>query len=98
MILGTNRHRSKPDHPTPWNFMSAVTLGVGDVAIDLAATMKDRKAEGFISPKENSLKQDWTKLLNGELGYLNPPFDPGRPERTNAEKIRGCVYKSLALK
>jgi hypothetical protein len=51
MILGTNRHRSKPDHPTPWNFMSAVTLRVGDVAIDLAATMKDRKAEGSFRRK-----------------------------------------------
>lgn len=96
-ILGTNRHKSKQDHPTPWSFMAAVTLRFGDVAIDLAATRKDAKAERFISPRENSLKQDWTALLKGELGYLNPPFDPITPwvEKAIEESVKGARFVML---
>lgn len=96
-ILGINRHKSKQDHATPWAFISAVTLRFGDIAIDLAATSKNAKAERFISPRENSLKQDWTALLKGELGYLNPPFDPIAPwaDKAIEEAKKGARFVLL---
>lgn len=96
-ILGTNRHRSKQDHPTPFNFMSAVERRFDLVAIDLAATKTNTKAGEFISPKQNSLKRDWTAMLAGRFGYLNPPFDPIDPwiEKVIAEAVKGARFGML---
>jgi phage N-6-adenine-methyltransferase len=73
------RHRSPQDHPTPREFVCAIEGRFDIISIDLAATEKNRKAARYLSPKDNSLEQDWTKLLKGKLGYLNPPFDPVAP-------------------
>lgn len=88
----TNRHKSRQDHPTPWEFISAVEKRFDLIEIDLASTARDAKAGRFISRKENSLKQDWTKLLNGGLGYLNPEWDPITPfvEKVVEESIKGA--------
>jgi hypothetical protein len=96
-ILANNRHLSKQDHPTPWIFMSAVEQRFGLVEIDLAATAKNTKAGRFITPKQNSLKQDWDALLKGGLGYLNPPFDPIAPwaDKCVEEAIKGTRFVML---
>lgn len=96
-LLGTNRHKSRQDHPTPWPFMSAIENRFGVVAVDLAATKTNAKAGRFISPRENSLKQDWTALLKGELGYLNPPFDPIAPwaDKCIEEAMKGARFVLL---
>lgn len=97
-ILGTNRHKSKQDHPTPWSFISAVENRFAPIAIDLAATKRNSKAgKNFISPKQNSLKQDWTALLKGGFGYLNPPFDPIGPwaDKVIEEAIKGARFGML---
>lgn len=97
-ILGTNRHKSRQDHPTPWEFMSAIEQRFGLVAIDLAATKRNSKAgENFISPKQNSLKCDWTALLKDRLGYLNPPFDPITPwaDKAIEEAVKGARFVML---
>ncbi len=75
----TNRHRSRQDHPTPGDFICAIEGRFDLVALDLAATARNAVVPQFISKRQNSLKQDWTKLLNGKMGYLNPPFDPITP-------------------
>ena len=96
-IPATKRHRSRQDHPTPWSFMSAIENRFGNVVLDLAATKTNSKAGRFISPRENSLKQDWKVMLNGELGYLNPPFDPIRPwaDKCVEEAIKGARFVML---
>jgi len=96
-ILGTNRHRSKQDHPTPWELMSAIEARFEPVAVDLAATKSNTKAGEFISPKQDSLKCDWTAMLRGRLGYLNPPFDPITPwvDKAIEEAIRGARFVML---
>lgn len=96
-ILGINRHKSKQDHPTPWDFISAIENRFGVVAIDLAATSRNNKAGEFISPKQNSLKCDWTAMLKGRLGYLNPPFDPIAPwsDKAILEAEKGARFVML---
>ena len=84
-----NRHRGNQAHPTPWEFVSAMESRFGPLEIDLAARKKDAKAGRFISRRENSLKQDWTMLLRGGIGYLNPPFDPITPW------INKCVEEAV---
>ena len=84
-----NRHRGDQAHPTPWEFVSAVEKRFGPIAIDLAATKKSAKAGRFITPRENSLKKDWTRMLQGGVGYLNPPFDPIAPW------ISKCVEEAM---
>jgi len=85
----TKRHRSRQDHPTPQEFLCALEGRFGLIELDLAATPKNAKAPRFITPREDSLKQDWTALLDGQLGYLNPPFDP------IAKWIEKCVEEAI---
>ncbi|HEY6231460.1 MAG TPA: DNA N-6-adenine-methyltransferase [Pyrinomonadaceae bacterium] len=96
-ILGNNRHKSRQDHPTPWEFISAVENRFDVIAIDLAATRKNAKAGDFISPRQNSLKCDWNKMLAGRFGYLNPPFDPIGPwaDKVIEEAIKGARFGML---
>jgi phage N-6-adenine-methyltransferase len=75
----TQRHRSNQTHATPVEFVSAIEKRFDLIDLDLAAVKSNSVVGEFISPRENSLKQDWTKLLKGRMGYLNPPFDPVAP-------------------
>lgn len=73
------RFRSSQVHSTPVEFLSAVEGRFRLVDLDLAATRRNAVVPRFISLKQNSLKQDWAKLLKGKMAYLNPPFDPMDP-------------------
>ncbi|HKO43379.1 MAG TPA: DNA N-6-adenine-methyltransferase [Pyrinomonadaceae bacterium] len=96
-ILGINRHRSKQDHPTPWNLISAIENRFDSIEIDLAATKSNTKAGRYITPRQDSLKQDWTAMLAGKLGYLNPPFDPVTPwtDKCIEESVKGARFVML---
>ncbi len=87
-----NRHSSNQAHPTPREFICAIEGRFDLIEIDLAATKTNAKAGRFLSPKENSLKQDWAALLKGKLGYLNPPFDPITPwvDKCVEEAVKGA--------
>lgn len=91
------RHKSNQAHETPWELISAIEKRFGLIEIDLAATSKNTKAGRYISKKENSLKCDWAKMLNGELGYLNPEFDPVTPwiEKSIEQQLRGARFVAL---
>jgi phage N-6-adenine-methyltransferase len=73
------RHISSQVHSTPPDLVVAIEGRFDLVAVDLAATARNAVVPDFISRRQNSLKTDWTKLLAGRMGYLNPPFDPMRP-------------------
>jgi hypothetical protein len=96
-ILGNNRHKSRQDHPSPWPFISAVENRFDLIAIDLAATARNAKAGEYITPRQNSLKCDWSKMLAGRFGYLNPPFDPIGPwaDKVIEEAIKGARFGML---
>jgi len=93
----TKRHRSRQNHPTPWGFICAIENRFDMIEIDLAATKTVRKAGRFITPKQNSLRQDWTTMLDGKMGYLNPPFDPVTPwiEKCVEEAVKGARFVAL---
>lgn len=97
-VPATNRHRSDQDHPTPRDFICAIEGRFDLIALDLAATARNRKHGRFISPREDSLKQDWQTLLKGGMGYLNPPFDPITPwvEKCVAEARKGTRFVMLS--
>jgi hypothetical protein len=61
---------------TPWEFVRAAEKKFGPLAWDLAATAENAKAPNFITPEMDTFTQDWGKLLDGGLGWLNPEFDP----------------------
>lgn len=70
-----NRAESSGDIWTPWSFMRAVEHKFGPIAIDLAASgPQSAKAARWITPEEDSLKQDWTTMLDGGLGWDNCPY------------------------
>lgn len=71
-----NRSKSLQIVGTPWQFIEAVERKFGRLAWDLAATRDNAKAPRFITPEEDTFKQNWAKLLAGGLGWLNPEFDP----------------------
>lgn len=91
------RFQSSGVYQTPVEFHSAVEGRFDLVEIDLAATSRNAIVPRFISPRENSLKQDWTKLLKGKMGYLNPPFDPVGPwaEKAATEAEKGARFVVL---
>jgi DNA N-6-adenine-methyltransferase (Dam). len=69
------RGESSGDIWTPWEFIRAVEHKFGPIAIDLAASgPQSAKAARWITPEEDSLRQDWTTLLNGGLGWDNYPY------------------------
>lgn len=70
--------KSKQDYMTPDDFMTAIAAKFGVPEIDLAATASNARCPRFISPEEDSFKQDWDRL-GCELGFLNPPFGDIRP-------------------
>jgi hypothetical protein len=79
-------------------FVSAIERRFGLIEMDLASTARHAKAGRFISPKQNSLKQDWAALLKGKMGYLNPPFDPITPwiDKCVEEAIKGARFLVLS--
>lgn len=62
---------------TPWEFIHAVEKRWGRIAVDLAATKENAKADVWISPERNSLTVDW-HTLEGNL-WLNPEFSDIAP-------------------
>src|ERR1041385_7313478 len=70
------RGQSEQVVSTPWEFIRAVERKFEPIAVDLAATPQNAKARVFISPDIDTFNQDWTKWLQGGLGWLNPEFDP----------------------
>lgn len=79
MGASLNRFESKQDLGTPWPFIRAVEKRWGPLAWDLAASAKNTKAPRYLGKRIDSLKQDWTAILRGENGWLNPEFDPVQP-------------------
>lgn len=69
-----DRAASSGDIWTPWEFIRAVEKKFGPIAVDLAASDESAKAPCYITEHTNSLTQDWACLLDGGLGWDNPPF------------------------
>lgn len=70
-----NRAKSKQDYQTPDDFIDAVRLRFGPLAIDLAATAQNRKAPIHLGldVHEDALSVQWP-IARGAIGWLNPPF------------------------
>jgi phage N-6-adenine-methyltransferase len=68
------RHESSGDIWTPNEFIEAVEANWGPLAVDLAAEKHSAKAPEYITPEVDSLVQDWTEILRGRRGWLNPPY------------------------
>ena len=70
-----DRANSSSDIWTPWEFIRAVEHKFGPIAIDLTASgPQSAKAARWITPEQNSLKQDWAAMLDGGLGWNNCPY------------------------
>ncbi len=64
--------QSRQDYGTPWELIRAVDRRFGPIEIDLAARADNTKAPLFITPEQNTLKQDWSAYTG--LCWLNPEF------------------------
>lgn len=94
-----NRHRSEQVVATPWEFIRAVEAKFGPLAYDLAATNENHKAPRWITPEQDTFKQNWADLLESELlGWLNPEFDPMAKwvQKCAMEQQRGAEFLALA--
>jgi phage N-6-adenine-methyltransferase len=66
---------SKQDYATPREFIDAVERRFGAITLDLAASPDNAKAKRYFTIGQDSLSQDWGKLLGeGHNLWLNPPF------------------------
>lgn len=92
------RYQSEQVVATPWAFIRAVEAKFGPLAWDLAATAENHKAPRWITPEQDTFKQNWAALLDGGLGWLNPEFDPMRVwvAKCSMEQQRGAEVLSLA--
>lgn len=93
-----NRFKSQQVVATPWAFIRAVEKKFGKIAVDLAATAENAKANRFISPSLDTFEENWTDWLPGaSLGWLNPEFDPMRKwvEKCAMEQQRGAEFLVL---
>lgn len=66
--------QSFQSYGTPWPLIRAVERRFGPLTIDLAATRHNAKAPKWITPEEDSLKQNWAERIGDGLAWLNPPF------------------------
>lgn len=66
--------QSKQDYGTPWSLIRAIEARWGKLTIDLAARADNAKAPLFITPEEDSLKQDWARRISSGNGWLNMEF------------------------
>lgn len=70
-----NRAESSGDIWTPWAFIRAVEKKFGPLTVDLAASgSQSAKAERWITPEADSLKQDWVEIVGRGLGWDNCPY------------------------
>jgi phage N-6-adenine-methyltransferase len=93
------RGKSKQDFQTPKDFLYAIESRFGVIAIDLAARKDNAVCEQFISPEQDSLKQDWAalRMLPGEVAFVNPPFSDLDPWAAQLETTRYCSWWTLML-
>lgn len=99
---GYHRGGSKQDYITPWEFIDAVEKRFGKIGFDLAADEFNHRVRGYdektLGPppwfdvRNNSLKQDWSKLPQAKeemLLWLNPPFDDIAPWAAKCQEESG---------
>lgn len=93
------RGKSKQDFQTPKEFLLAIRRRFGVIGIDLAARADNSVAEQFITPEQDSLKQDWTKvkLQPGEVSFANPPFSKLDDWAEQLATTRYCSWWTLML-
>jgi hypothetical protein len=91
------RFESEQVVSTPWEFIRAVERKFGPLVWDLAATDENHKAPKWITPEQDTFKQNWAELLNGGLGWLNPEFDPMvvSVRKCALEQRRGATFLAL---
>lgn len=91
--------KSKQDYGTPKIFLDAVRkrLKIKDFGIDLAASMDNRVVPAHFDEGQDSLKMDWATHLDGEWGWLNPPFGKISPwvEKAAKESMNGAQIAML---
>lgn len=66
-------HRSKQDYGTPWELIRAVEAKYGKIAVDLAASPENAKAEYYFTEADDFFAQDLYWPANA-LCWVNPPF------------------------
>lgn len=100
---------SKQVQMTPPVLLGAIEQQFGcRFILDLAANKENRKCGRFFSPEVDSLKQDWTAVLDADhdpfldenrAAWLNPQFRGVDPwmEKCKIESRKGCRIVSLTL-
>lgn len=85
-----NRGSSNQSYSTPKDFIQAVEARFGEIYFDLAASKENTKCPTrWFNEENDSLKQDWTKLGDGNL-WLNPPYDKITPWAKKCSESVGC--------
>lgn len=92
------RFQSEQVVATPWAFIRAVEAKFGMLSVDLAATKENHKAPVWITPERDTFAVDWTLVLGGGLGWLNPEFDPMDVwvQKCAKEQQQGAEFLALA--
>lgn len=67
-------------------------------ALDVCATNDNSKCGCYITPEQNSLRQEWAILSRGRACWMNPPY--GREigkwvKKAYEESLRGCTVVCL---
>jgi phage N-6-adenine-methyltransferase len=92
--------KSFQSYATPLAFVETVEREIigCDFALDLAATKDNTKAPRWLGPGSpiatDSLKADWAGTLDGDWGFLNPPYAHIRPwvEKCADEAKKGARF------
>lgn len=75
-----NRGNSDQSIATPWEFIHAIEARWNiEFSVDLASEEITSKARYCITPEMDTFTVNWTDRLRGDVGWLNPPFNPVEP-------------------
>lgn len=93
------RGKSKQDFGTPEEFLIGLQKQFGKIGIDLAARADNTVADRFISPEQDSLKTDWSKIIlpTGDIAFANPPFADLAPWAKQLETTRHLSRWTIML-
>ena len=92
--------KSKQDYTTPRKLMGEIAHRFGiTFTFDLAASAENHRCDEWMDVENDALSVNWESILQGGVGWLNPPFRSVDPwmEKCKVESCLGARIISLTL-
>lgn len=70
-----NKGKSETVVATPQAFVNECAYRYGAMMVDIAASAGNAKLPFYWTQEDNALAKNWSDVLDGVIGWLNPPYN-----------------------